>query len=126
MTLDMPDKTHPYFTVSSDPDLPRPRANIDEEARGGPSGPWPGLYPVRIMKPGRFMEALCWLWIRDCRGVETPLWELWNKMLWGMATQWMSVEGTPGRSGSLRQMTDDFRRAIKWYGSGYRNSVDRW
>ncbi|KAL3482366.1 NAD-specific glutamate dehydrogenase-domain-containing protein [Aspergillus californicus] len=108
ITLELPDKQHSYLTVSTDPDL--------DKEEGGPCGPWLGLYPVRILKPGRFIEALCWLWMRDRMMNNVSLWMLWDNMLDIMGDRLKEAERTHGRSISLWHMAGDFRLAFKWHG----------
>ncbi|KAJ0426835.1 hypothetical protein BJY00DRAFT_306826 [Aspergillus carlsbadensis] len=164
LTLDIPDEHHPYLTVSTDPDLPARREvdkaeeDLDEDEweweweweRVGPCGPWVGLYPVRILQPGRFIEAVCWLWMRDCRPSIGNMWWLWHPMLQELENQWKEmegspggsgspwqtmfgdtqerwnqVEGTPARSGRLWQIEEDFLRAFRWFAGDLPSSVQR-
>ncbi|RDW68907.1 uncharacterized protein DSM5745_08667 [Aspergillus mulundensis] len=127
MTLDMPDKNHAYLTVSTNRCLPQRGANQDDE-EGGPCGPWRGLYPVRILKPGRLIEALCWLWMRDCREFgdgSVSRWIMWNSMLVGMREQWKKAQGAGGKIASLWHTAADFERAFKWHGGEFPDSVRR-
>jgi hypothetical protein len=131
LTMDMPDKNHSYLTLSTDLALPRRHEDEVQDKWSwkresvGPCGPWFGLYPVRILKPGRFIEALCWLWMRDADMRNLTLWTLWESMLFCMKRRWSKLEGTPGRSVSLWHMERDFRRGFTWLAGDFPDSVRR-
>ncbi|BCS25099.1 uncharacterized protein APUU_41543S [Aspergillus puulaauensis] len=55
---ELPANDNDIFWFSNDPRLP-------PYQEGGPSGPWTGLYPVRILSPVTFSEALVILMCRD-------------------------------------------------------------
>ncbi|KAL3459110.1 hypothetical protein BJX64DRAFT_291507 [Aspergillus heterothallicus] len=81
MKCGRPTKDDPYFTVSTDPTLPRPSVPRvkNDPFHSSASGPWFGLCPVRIPKQPIFIEAILWLWMRDlCNG--TYLYGLWDTM----------------------------------------------
>lgn len=61
-----------YITVSSDPDLP-------SRVPGGCTGPWPSLYPVKILRPSAFTEAVILLaaWGYDSiEGQDSRYWRM--------------------------------------------------
>ncbi|KAL4962925.1 uncharacterized protein BDV14DRAFT_202371 [Aspergillus stella-maris] len=62
------------FLLSTDPTLPvafprdiqvSPNQMTEQFIHRGPTGPWTGLYPVKILNPDIFAEALMWLLARD-------------------------------------------------------------
>ncbi|KAJ6130838.1 hypothetical protein N7512_003618 [Penicillium capsulatum] len=71
--LEHPEKDDSFFTLTNDPEaLPNGRND-------GPSGPWTGLYPIRILKPVHMTEALMFLECRDFKGLD--FWMRWRLLL---------------------------------------------
>ncbi|KAL5343575.1 hypothetical protein BJX70DRAFT_115023 [Aspergillus crustosus] len=86
--LGLPDEDNLYLTVSTVPVF-----SVEPADKGGKLysprltlGPWPRLYPVRILRPGAFIEALLWLQMRDFQ--LWPLSSLWGSMNRAMQRRW--------------------------------------
>lgn len=102
MTPGQPSKDDPYVTISTSQDLPFP-------------GPWLGLHPVRVLKTTAFIQALIYLWMRDCqRYPETRLWMLWER--------WMSIMKRIPESEEPLQ--GEFQRAWDYYRGNYPKTLD--